>query len=172
MQEKTAPRSIQHSGAFDFPFWPRHVNLGCVLHHQHHLLLGRAVLANLIRGVLATRVIPFDGFGMTGGAALPLGGNDKEQEKFLVSLRRVFFEQNITSLKQLTAGESSRSAASDPNGERFGGTPRRPARSHIAVSYPELWESWNPLQLSTLFLRRCVAGCFLTRLFLRNQPPM
>jgi hypothetical protein len=75
-----------------------------MLHEESHLIADiNMSRTNCVGGVLATRVIPFDGFVMTGGAALPLGGNDKEREKFLVSLRRVFFEQNITSLKQLTA---------------------------------------------------------------------
>jgi len=52
-------------------------------------------------GMMATRVIPFDGFVITGGAGLPLQGGDREREAFLGAVRQACFEQNIVSFTGL-----------------------------------------------------------------------
>ena len=56
-----------------------------------------------VGGLIATRVIPLGECVMTGGAGLPLAGSDKERAAFAAAVRRVCFEQNIVSFKQLTA---------------------------------------------------------------------
>jgi hypothetical protein len=53
-------------------------------------------------GMIATRVIPFDGYIITGGAGLPLGGEEM-RDAFLGALKGVCFEQNISSFRRLTA---------------------------------------------------------------------
>jgi hypothetical protein len=75
-----------------------------ILRQERHLIADISLSqCDCVGGLMATRVIPFDGFIMTGGAGLPLGGNDMDRDTFSGGLRRVCFDQNITSFRQLTA---------------------------------------------------------------------
>jgi hypothetical protein len=74
-----------------------------ILRETEHLLIDMGLSRSAVRGdMLATRVVPFDGFIITTGAGLPLGGNNRQRDALLAQIKKVAFEKNISSFEQLT----------------------------------------------------------------------
>jgi hypothetical protein len=76
------------------------------LRDRRHLMADVSLSrCDCVGGLMATRVIPFDGFIMTTGAGLPLRGSREEGERFFAGMRRVCFEQNVASFEQVTPAQ-------------------------------------------------------------------
>ncbi len=74
-----------------------------ILRDSEHLLLDVGFGRSAVPGALiASRVLPFDEFIITSGAALPLGGGPARRERLTAQLTKVVFANNIESLQSLT----------------------------------------------------------------------
>ncbi len=74
-----------------------------ILRATDHLLIDMGLSRSAKPGDLfATRVIPFDGFIITTGAGLPLGGDNARRDAFLARIKKIAFDENITSFATMT----------------------------------------------------------------------
>jgi hypothetical protein len=71
-----------------------------IFRQAEHLLIDIGLSRSAVPGALmATRVIPLDGFLMTTGAGLPLGGGSARREKLIGQVTNVIFANNIASIR-------------------------------------------------------------------------